>query len=141
MSIAQEIRELRPDRRELRKFSWVVGGVLLLIAAVLWYRDPASGAAPVLGWIGAALIAAGTLVPLALKPLYYAWMSLAVVLGFVMTRVLLTVFFFLVLTPFALVFRLVGRDSLHRRLDRQSSTYWLDKEYPIRDRTRFEKFF
>jgi len=141
MSIVQEIRELRPDRRELRKFSWVVGGILLLLAAVLWYRDPARGTAPVLAWIGAPLIALGIVVPAVLKPLYYAWMSLAVVLGFVMTRVLLTVFFFVVLTPFGLVIRLLGRDLLHRRLDRQAATYWLDKEYPIRDRTRFEKFF
>lgn len=141
MSIVQEIRELRPDRRELRKFSWVVGGILLLLAAFLWYRDPAHGTAPVLAWIGAPLIALGTVVPGVLKPLYYAWMSLAVVLGFVMTRVLLTVFFFVVLTPFGLVIRLLGRDLLHRRLDRQAATYWLDKEYPIRDRTRFEKFF
>lgn len=141
MSIVQEIRALRPDRRELRKFSWVVGGILLLLAAWIWYRHPASGTAPVLAWIGGPLIAVGLAAPQVLKPLYYAWMSLAVVLGFVMTRVLLTVFFFLVMTPFGLVMRLMGKDPLNRRFDRRASTYWIDKEYPIQDRTRFEKFF
>lgn len=141
MSIVQEIRELKSGRRELRQFGWLVGGILVAIGVVLWYRAPDGGAAAVLWWIGGPLVVLGTALPRLLKPFYYAWMALAVVLGFVMTRLILTVFFFVVLTPVGLVFRLLGRDPLSRKLDRQASSYWLDKEYPIADRTRFEKFF
>jgi hypothetical protein len=139
MSIRQEIRELPSAPQDLRKFSWTVGGVLLAIGAFLWWRDAAY--APALLWIGGLLAAVGSVVQLAVKPLYYAWMSFAVVLGFVMTRVVLTVFYFVVLTPVGLFFKLIGRDALHRELDRDAPTYWLKKEYPIADRSRFEKFF
>jgi multisubunit Na+/H+ antiporter MnhG subunit len=68
-------------------------------------------------------------------------MAMAIVLGRFMTRLLLTVFFFLVITPVGLIFRLMGRDALHRKLDRQAATYWIPKEYPIQDRTRYENYF
>ena len=83
----------------------------------------------------------GSLAPVVVKPLFYAWMTMALALGFVMTRVLLTIFFFLVLTPVALIFRLIGRDALHRKLDRDAPSYWIKKQYLIEDRSRFEKFF
>ena len=139
MSIAQEIRELSPGRRDLRQFSWLVGGILLAIAAVAWYYG--KGWYPVPAAVGAPLVVFGTVLPRSVKWFYYAWMSLAVVLGFVMTRVILTIFFFVVLTPTGLVFRLLGRDALHRKIDRRAPTYWLEKEYPIADRSRYEKFF
>lgn len=139
MSIIQEIKELSPDKTALRQFSWLVGGILLLIGAIMGYRD--SNAYPVMLGIGGALVVVGTILPLAVKPFYYAWMSLAVVMGFVMTRVVLTVFFFLVLTPTGLFFRLIRRDALHRRFEPEASTYWLKKHYAIADRSRFEKFF
>ncbi len=139
MSIAEEIRALSTEKSDLRKFSWLVGGILLLAGLFLWYRGVSWY--PALLWIGGPLVAVGTAVPLAVKPFYYAWMSLAVVLGFVMTRVILTLFFFLVLTPVGLFFRLVGRDPLHRKPDPDASSYWIEKEYPIADRSRYEKFF
>lgn len=139
MSIVAEIRELSADRAELRKFSWLVGGILLLIGVFAWYRGVAWH--PVALWIGGPLVVVGTALPLAVKPFYYAWMSLAVVLGYVMTRVILTLFFFLVLTPVGIFFRLSGRDPLHRKPDPDAPTYWIEKTYPIADRSRYEKFF
>lgn len=139
MSIREEIRELRADPQDLRKFSWTVGGVFLAIGAYLAWRD--SGWAPPLLWIGGTLAVVGSIVPIAVKPFFYAWMSLAVVMGAVMTRVILGIFFFVVLTPVGLFFKLIGRDALQRKIDREAPTYWQRKEYPIADRTRFEKFF
>lgn len=139
MSIRQEIKELKSSPVELRKFSWTVGIAFLLIAAFLWWKQLAAW--PVLAAIGGGLIVLGTIFPPLVRPFFYAWMSFAVVLGFVMTRVLLTIFFFLVLTPVGLFFRLIGRDALHRKIDRGAATYWIPKEYLIRDRSRLEKFF
>ena len=140
--IAQEIRSLDPGRKDLRQFSWIVGGIFALIGAWLWYKGSAN---EILRWallgLGGALLVVGTAVPPLVRGFYYAWMSLAAVLGYVVTRILLTLFFFLVLTPVGLFFRLIGRDALKRRIDREASTYWEEKEYLIADRTRYEKFF
>ncbi len=145
MSILEEVRELPAGTRDLRKFSLTVGGAFVVLWAVLAFALPflfdKGRDLPVLWQIGVALAVVGTLVPILVKPLYYAWMTLALALGWVMTRVILTLFFFVVLTPVALVFRLIGRDALARKLDREATSYWIEKEYPIKDRSRYEKFF
>ena len=145
MSILQEIRELPAGSRDVRKFSLTVGAAFVVLWALLAFVFPylfdKGRNLPILWQIGVALAVLGSLLPAVVKPLYYAWMSMAVVLGYVMTRVILTIFFFLVLTPVALVFRLIGRDALHRKIDRDAASYWIRKEYLIEDKTRFEKFF
>lgn len=139
MSIRQEIAQLPTDKVTLRKFGLMVGGVFAVIGAFLLWRDISW--AIVLVYIGAPLILLGAALPNILRPVYIAWMSLAVVLGAIVTRILLTLFFFLVITPVGLVFKLIGRDALTRKLDRSATTYWIDKEYPITDRSRYENFF
>jgi hypothetical protein len=139
MSIRQEIKALPRTTQDYRNFGWVVGGVFTALGALAWYRD-ASWGTWVLG-LGAALVVLGTIVPKLLEPLYLAWMSMAVLMGFVMTRVILTLFFFLALLPVGLIMRLIGRDALHRKIDRNAETYWIPKEYLITGRTRLEKYF
>lgn len=143
--IKEEISLIKTGVKELRSFGQVVGGVFLLLWLAFWgpipYFFDKGGNYPFLLGLGAILVVLGTVAPKILKPVYLAWMSLAVVLGFFMTRVILTIFFFLVLTPVGLFFRLIGRDALQRKIDRKAETYWLEKEYPITDRSRYENFF
>lgn len=139
MSIRQEIQSLPVDIPALRKFGLVVGAVFLAIAAFLYWREVSWALIP--AYIGAPLVVLGAIIPAILKPVYLAWMTLAIVLGSIVTRILLTIFFFVVITPVALFFKLIGRDALNRKLDRSAETYWIDKEYPIAGRERFEKFF
>ncbi len=145
MSILQEIKELPAESRDLRKFSLTVGVAFVVLWAVFAFVIPylfdKGRDLPILWQIGVALAFVGTLAPAVVKPLFYGWMTMALALGYVMTRVLLTIFFFLVLTPVALIFRLIGRDALHRKLDRDAQSYWIPKQYLIEDRSRFEKFF
>ena len=145
MSVLEEIRQLQPDTKELRKFSWTVGGAFLVLFALIGWALPyffgKGGIVPALAWIGGGLIVVGTLLPAVVRPLFYAWMGLAFVLGAIMTRVILTIFFFIVLLPVGLFFKLIGRDALERKIDRNATTYWKEKNYAIDDRSRLEKFF
>jgi hypothetical protein len=125
--IAEEIRQLSPNRRELRKFGLVVGGVFGALGLLLLARGRTS--APWFLVPGAVLVFFGALGPRVLKPVYLVWMSLAIVLGFVVSQVILTLVFFLVFAPLGLVARCAGRDFLTRKLDRQAATYWMPREY------------
>ncbi len=139
MSIREEIRALPSTPSDYRKTGLAVGVVLAAIGGFALYREAAWGT-----WalaIGGGLILLGLIAPKLLKPFHIAWMSMAVVLGFFMTRVLLTIFFFLVIVPVGFVMKIIGRDALHRKIDRQAKSYWIEKHYPIADRTRLEKFF
>jgi hypothetical protein len=109
------LRQLRPYHRE-RSFGLSVGGVLLLIAAVLFWRGRMPGA-EALGAVGALLVFFGQFAPAALKWPSAIWWRFAAILGFVNARIILTVAFVLILTPMGLIWRLIGRDPLARRRD------------------------
>lgn len=51
----------------------------------------------------------------AYKPLAMLWLGLSLVLGAVMSRLILCLIFFIVVTPLALVMRLFGHDPMRRR--------------------------
>lgn len=123
MNIRQQIHELKTGARDLRKFGLLVGGVLIGIGCFLLLRHRVNY--PYFFWPGAALIAFGAVWPRALKYPYIAWMMMAFALGAVMSRIILTVSFFVLLTPIGLLARLFGKDFLSRKLNRQAASYWI----------------
>ena len=77
----------RADFKE-RSFGVSVGGVLIAVAAVLWWRGRIDYAA-ILGGIGAVLVVLGLTAPRLLKYPSAAWWKFAMVLGYVNARVIL----------------------------------------------------
>lgn len=65
--------------------------------------------------------------PSLLTPLARGWLWLGHQLGRMNSWVILALLFFLLITPVALLFRLVGRDALRLRQAKQPS-YWLRQE-------------
>jgi hypothetical protein len=125
--------------REWRKFGLLFLGVFVLLAAYLLWKGYAAW------WIsavaGAVFGGTGVVAPSVLRWPYYGWMKFAGVLGWVNTRVLLTLFFFLVLTPVGLVMWLFRRDALGRRLAKGSASYWERREEKAMGKERFENEF
>jgi hypothetical protein len=102
-----------PDFKE-RSFGVSVGGVLVAVAAYLAWReryDPAL----VVGGTGAALVVLGLRAPRLLKWPAALWWKLAMVLGYVNARVILTIAFVVVLSPIGVLWRIIGHDPLGRR--------------------------
>ena len=126
--ILKDIKELKTGPRELRKFGLLVGGVFtfLGLAVLIWARKKAN--VPYLLTPGLLLMALGQIFPRALKQVYLFWMTLAMALGFVVSNVLLILFFFLVITPIGLVARLAGKDFLRLKLDCPAETYWIPRD-------------
>jgi hypothetical protein len=139
MSIRQQINDLKTDTPNLRKFGLLVGGVLCLLELLLLLRHKTNY--PYLFWPGAILIAFGTVWPRALKYPYLAWMTMAFALGFVMSQVILTLFFFLLVTPIGLFARLFGKDFLNRKIDLQATTYWVPREAKAKTPGSYEQQF
>ena len=137
MSIRQQINDLKTDIPDLRKFGLLVGGVAILIGLVLLLRHKANY--PYLFWPGAILIAFGAVWPRALKYPYIAWMTMAFALGFIMSHVILTLFFFLIVTPIGLSARLFGKDFLNRKRDPQATTYWVPREAKAKTTESYEQ--
>jgi Saxitoxin biosynthesis operon protein SxtJ len=121
-----------------RSFGVSVGIVLCVIAALLWWRGRV-GRAEVLGAIGGVLLIAGLVYPPVLTYPSAAWWRFSRGLGHVNARVLLTIFFVVVLTPVGVVWRLTGKDPLGRRKDRWAG--WSPYPARYRDRNHFSRMF
>ncbi len=106
-----------------RAFGLSVGAVVVAIAGWLtWKGAQPSGSVTAL--VGVVLAGCALFAPAALRVPNRLWWRLATVLGWVNTRVLLTVFFFLVLTPTGVMMRLFGRSPLRTaRADTTWSAY------------------
>src|SRR4051812_32376578 len=98
--IRQDIKELKTGITDLRKFGLLVGGVFAGLGILFWARG--KGHYPYFLAPGVLLIGLGLVAPKVLRPIYLAWMSMAIVLGFVVSHVILTIFFFLVMMPLGL---------------------------------------
>jgi len=79
--------------------------------------------------------------PGAIKPLYRVAMLIAHVLGWLNTRLLLGLIFYLVFTPIAMVIKLMGKDPLDRSFDSTASTYWKTRDKSEYPRDRYLKQF
>ena len=83
------------------------------------------------GWlffVSAALFLVVTIArPSILGPLNRAWAKLGLLLGQVFNPILLGVVFFLVVTPMAVIRRLLGKDSLHLKSKSNLESYWIDR--------------
>lgn len=82
----------------------------------------------------------GAVAPAVLGPVHRVWMAFATVLGHVNTRIILTVLFYLVMTPVGLIMRLF-RDPLDRSLRDRSTTQWIKRESGPVDPGRYERQF
>jgi hypothetical protein len=97
--------------REGRRFGLTVGAAFLVLAALMWWRGRVPGEVA-FGILGGLLVLAGLAAPARLGPVYRVWMGLAGLLSKVTTPIFMGVVYFLVLTPVALVLRLLGKHPL-----------------------------
>lgn len=139
MSILADLRKLKTGPRDLRKFGLLVGGLFVAFGIFLLIRHRPSY--PFAVCIGAALVGFGAVWPRALKCIYLAWMMLAFTLGFVMSNVVLVLFFFLFVTPIGLLARLFRKDFLERKWDKQAESYWIQCPKEMRAAESYERQF
>jgi hypothetical protein len=79
------------------------------------------------------------LLPIQLKPIYDLWLKIAHLIGKAVTVVMLTVAYYFVITPTALIKRLFGGPPLPLKPDKNALTYWVTRTEPAQPRERFIK--
>jgi hypothetical protein len=94
----------------------------------------------VLWLVGGILVLLGLVVPSLLRPVQKVWMGLALILGWINTRIILGVLFYLVFTPIGVLMRFF-RDPLNRGMQSDDVTYWSRREVPPVDPQAYERQF
>jgi hypothetical protein len=114
--------------KQLREFGWLVGGIFLILGLIALHHGKPTG--PVFAPIGALLVFFGTVAPKALDGVYKVWMGIAEFMGSIMTKVILTLFFFLFMAPFSMLRRMMGADDLNLKIDKTADSYWQMRKNP-----------
>jgi len=106
--------KLNPDKTVLKKFGMTMAAAFLVISSFLLFRHK-HGSASYCAAISSLFLIIGVSLPIVLKPVYLVWMRFAHILGWVNTRVILFILFYLIFTPTGLLMRLFGADLLKRK--------------------------
>ena len=131
--LRDEINRLqKATARDLRKFGVTVGGVFVLLGLFFLWRHK-----PWYWWMlvaGLPLVLLGAVLPRSLRWIFVGWMTLALVLGAIVSTVLLTIMFYLLVTPIGLLARAAGKDFLGLRRKVGTSSYWISRDVSKRRR-------
>ena len=117
----EEIKNIPYSKRDIRSFGITMGIILFIISGLLMYYN--KEIYQITGIIALTFVGLGLVIPVVLKPLYFVWMTFAAILGWVMTRVILSLVFYLIITPIGLLTKLLGEDFLALKRG-DSDSYW-----------------
>jgi hypothetical protein len=114
-----------PSRRDLRYFAVTLAIVVVLLALILVLGGKYRSA----GWVAAIGLGVSLVcyfIPLFGKVIYLPWMAATYVLGRIVSPIVIAIIFYLLVTPIALVNRLMGKDRLRLKKPKDLNTYFVD---------------
>ena len=132
----EEIKNIKSGKSQLWHFGITFGVVLGLLGGLFLFRGKSY-------YFGCFIFSGiflflGLAVPILLKPVQKVWMSLAILVGWFVTRLILIILFYLVVTPISILARLFGKDFLDIKFDRDMDSYWIARA-PIKfDKRSYE---
>jgi|SRR5436190_22286243 len=114
------------DKKALRSFGLLVGGIFAFLS--LWPRIYRGG--EVRTWalaIGVLLILPAVVMPQLLKWPHRLWMQIGHVLGWINSRIIMTIAFYVVFTPVGFI-RRMKHDAMNRKFDPEAGTYRVNRQ-------------
>jgi len=125
------------DTREIRKF----GGIALLLfgfLSALGFFTNKSLPAYIFGFLS--IIGLGfIIIPSHLRPIYTTWLKVTHYIGRIVTTLILTLAYYMVITPSGLIKRMIDGNPIAARPDKQKKSYWVDRVEPAQPKERFLK--
>ena len=121
MSSDYTIPEL--DRKGLRDFG-LTTGIAIVVIFGLFFPWLLERPWPTWPWVIAGMLwFLALLGPQWLRPVYRGWMKFGLLASRVMTPLVLGIVYFVIISPMAIIMRLLGKDPLQRSLDPEQESY------------------
>lgn len=135
----EEIKNIKSEKSDLRNFGFIIGIVLLIISGFLFWKE--KDLFQIFLAIGITLFLIAIAIPRVLKPVYWIWMIFAIILGWFMTRLILSLLFYVVFTSIGLTLRFFGKQFLELRWDKSKESYWNYRTNENIQKENYEKQF
>ncbi len=137
--VRSKLASLDQSRGALVRFGRTMCVALIVIGAIVFFFGSHPERGLWLAGVGVVFILFSWVAPAALRPVQKGWMTLAFALGWIMSRVILTVFFIIAITPVGLIMRLVGKNPLRAR--EVNDSYWIRRDEKPREAKDYERLF
>ena len=134
----EEIKNIPNSNNDIRSFGITIGVILFIISGLLMYYN--KEIYQIVGSIALTLTMLGMIMPMLLKPFYFVWMTFAAILGWLMTRIILGLVFYLIITPIGLITRIIGEDFLALK-KKNLDSYWNHRDSLEELNQNYEKQF
>ena len=134
MFLKEEFKSIESTPKKVRNFGLLLSAILLMLGCWFWQSERF--------YYWYFLLAGGLLIihvlsrPSLFEPIYRYWMRFSLVLGWVMTRVILTILFFAVFTPMSAVAKTTGKKFLDTSFRQETKSYWIKKVYGTANYTK-----
>jgi len=66
-----------------------------------------------------------------LTPLNKLWFKFGIALGAVIAPIVMSIIFFLAITPIGLLMKILGKDLLNKKINKEKNTYWIKRDVPV----------
>lgn len=126
-----------PDTRQLRQFGLLC---VVLLPVITWVWGGSSSTILAVASVGAGLGLLGIFAPRVLKPVFIGLVFVSFPIGMIIGELILLMIFVGVFLPMAVLFRMIGRDVLHRRMSAESKTFWVARNAPSNVRRYFQQY-
>jgi hypothetical protein len=111
------------DSKGLRSFGITTGAIIAVLFG-LFFPWVLNHNLPVWPWaLCGILVVWGLIAPVSLRPIYRTWMRFGLLMSRITTPLILSVVFFIVITPVSLFFTLLGKDAMARKFDSDTQSY------------------
>jgi hypothetical protein len=129
-----------PSPHQLVVFGAMLPVTFALLGLVVDHHLGVKGVRGAVWGVGAVLTAAYYTSPALRRPLYVGMSLASYPIGWLVSHVVLLVVFMFVVTPVALLLRVLGHDAMHRRFDSSAQSYWVPHRLPDHLRRYFQQF-
>lgn len=128
------------EKSEIKKFGTGLTVLLCLIGGWQLHKGHINACTWFLGSAGLVL-ALAFFTPIVLKPLFKVLTTVGHAVGWVNTRILLGIIFYGIFTPIGILSRLIRKDLLDKRLNKDAKSYWNKKDKDVFAKEQYERQF
>ena len=132
---------MKISKKDLTSFAFIWGFIFFVIGIYPLYKSgfsvlltidslEAVKSLNVRSWslyVCLAFLIVGTFIPKLLSGFYKVWVKFGELLGGVISKIMLLILFYGLFTPISLVLKILRKDLLHKKMDKKSQSYWIDR--------------
>ena len=132
---------MKITKKDLRTFSFIWALIFFVVGVFPLYKSgfagvlaidslPAWESLPIRHWgiyVSLAFLFIGLFIPGIVSGFYKLWVKLGELIGGVISKIILVIMFYGLFTPIAIVLKILGKDLLHKKMDKKSHSYWIDR--------------